>query len=421
MKTGSECNNRKWLFVLQMPQSSFFGDPNLTFGSRFPRCESVCGMEIKMKNEVGSNGITENPNAADADRVAVLKGYLKRLGNGEALQAVQKDFIREFRDVDAAEIMKAEQELLAEGMPVTEVRKLCDVHSALFHGATGEERIAGAQHQIDVNLIRQNRANQTSALVAQKGHPLRLLTRENEALSDLVLRAKECVQLGKVDKNIFDTLREVSIHYAKKGDLLYPLLGVRYGITGPSDVMWTVDDEIRDELSRLAKTQERDTTWLDRFQAVLVRIDEMIYKETNILFPNCAINFTKEEWMGIYHDQKDYMACFGIESEIWEEAEQNKDTRKPSASEQEVVLSGGHMTIEQLNTLLNTLPMEITFVDENNINRYFNENNGPKDFKRPKWQSIGMFSPAIHLRSGLRFVILSVNLCRVPWTRFRYG
>lgn len=53
-----------------------------------------------------------------------------------------------------------------------------------------------------------------------------------------------------------------------------------------------------------------------------------------------------------------------------------------SVFEKEVLLSGGHMTVEQLSAMLNTMPFEITFVDANNINRFFNE--GPKDFKRPQ-------------------------------------
>ena len=44
-------------------------------------------------------------------------------------------------------------------------------------------------------------------------------------------------------------------------------------------------------------------------------------------------------------------------------------------------MPGGHLTLAQLTAMLNTLPLEITFVDADNINRYFNE--GPKVFKRP--------------------------------------
>lgn len=52
---------------------------------------------------------------------------------------------------------------------------------------------------------------------------------------------------GHVEYKLIEEVRQLAIHYAKKGDLLYPHLKVKYEISGPSDVMWTVDDEIRDE------------------------------------------------------------------------------------------------------------------------------------------------------------------------------
>ena len=84
----------------------------------------------------------------------------------------------------------------------------------------------------------------------------------------------------------------------------------------------------------------------------------------------------------------------GIVANVWPEAEEYEKTmfdKKPedeavenatsSSNNDEIVMPGGHVTLEQLTALLNTIPVEITFVDENNINRYFNE--GPKLFKRP--------------------------------------
>ena len=44
--------------------------------------------------------------------------------------------------------------LLKEGTPLTEVQKLCDVHSALFHGATKEERIANAEKEVEASRKR---------------------------------------------------------------------------------------------------------------------------------------------------------------------------------------------------------------------------------------------------------------------------
>ena len=151
-------------------------------------------------------------------------------------------------------------------------------------------------------------------------------------------------------------LRSFIVHYAKKGDLLYPLLKVKYDISGPSQVMWTVDDEIRDSLGELKEELSEkskgvralkntgedlddeeeeysrskaeiaesilNSFFLKNYLAVRNRMEEMIYKEENILFPMCALQFQKEEWIQIYFDSKDYEACFSIENITWKEAEE---------------------------------------------------------------------------------------------------
>lgn len=313
-------------------------------------------------------------NYTSQERIDLLKDLLDRLNKGEALDAVRADFVREFQDVEASEIMKAEQQMIKEGMPVTEVQKLCDVHAALFHGN-----------------IRQERERMAEEYVKEVGHPLYTFTKENEALKAVLDEAREALSRHEVDRKLLGRVRELAIHYAKKGDLLYPHLKVRYGISGPSDVMWTVDDEIRDELAALSRKLQDENPEsvlqgekeLQRFEAVLTRAEEMIYKEEKILFPNCALNFTRDEWIRIYHDSKDYALCFGVENAVWPEAETAVDKmREATPGDQEIVMAGGHMTVAQLTAMLNTIPMEITFVDDQNINRFFNE--GPKDFKRPK-------------------------------------
>ena len=312
-----------------------------------------------------------------------IQDYLKRLGTDEDFEKVRADFVKEFKEVDAADIMQAEQKLLQDGTPLEEVQRLCDVHAALFHGKTKEEQIANAEKE-SIEAIKQRRQNSVEAYTQIKGHPIRTFVLENQALEKLLSQCKETIANGRMDDTLFDRLREISVHYARKGDLLYPHLKVQYKISGPSAVMWTVDDEIRDALAALEKDSVRDAAWMNRLQEVLVRIEEMIYKEHNILFPNCTLNFTEEEWMQIYRDSKDYPECFGVENGIWEQAEQyfNKMHQpQKGATEDEIVMKGGHMTVEQLEAMLNTIPLELTFVDVDNINRYFNE--GPKVFKRP--------------------------------------
>ena len=306
-------------------------------------------------------------------RIKKLTEYLQRLGAGEELEEVRKDFIKEFSDVQASEIMEAEQELMKQGTPLEEVQRLCDVHAALFHGVTPEEEMKKRQSFEQKEYG--NKSQQAQELEQVEGHPLYTLTKENQALLKLLQQFA-----GSEDENLLSIIGQFAVHYAKKGDLLYPHLKVKYGIAGPSDVMWTVDDEIRDEYSALMRESQRGDEWNKRLRAVLKRIEEMVHKEQNILFPICAVNFTKEEWMGIYRDAKDYIVCFGVEDVHWQEAEDQEIVRENSGKD-EIVLPGGHMPLEQLTALLNTVPLEITFIDVDNINRFFNE--GPKVFKRP--------------------------------------
>ena len=181
------------------------------------------------------------------ERTALLKGYLKRLGEGEELESVRADFVEKFNSVDASEIMQAEQELIAEGTPITEIQKLCDLHSALFHGATQEEKIANAgsaviesmkakkQEEIKNTLaanstgqmstaeerekLQQDKLQLAASLIAIPGHPLETLTRENDVLAQRISDTRAAIENKASNEEIlnkFEGVREIAIHYAEK-------------------------------------------------------------------------------------------------------------------------------------------------------------------------------------------------------------
>ena len=319
----------------------------------------------------------------DSERVEQLKGFLKRLGTGEDLGAVREDFASQFAHVEASEIMKAEQGLMREGTPLAEVQQLCDLHSALFHGSTIHEQMESEHAKVEAVLEAQEKSKSVVSLIETVGHPLHQLTEENKALDALIesIRPKVADKTATVDD--VNAVRQVSVHYAKKGDLLYPHLKVAYDISGPSMVMWTVDGDIRDQLGDLAKSSQSVDDWYRRFDELLTRAQEMIYKEQNILFPICAENFSTEEWYQIYKDTAQYEEIFGVKRTVWTEAEAALATQitKASGDDNTIALIGGSLTVDQLNAMLNTMPMEVTFVDHEDINRYFND--GEKVFKRP--------------------------------------
>ena len=330
------------------------------------------------------NSETEAEDAVqDSERVEQLKGFLKRLGTGEDLGAVREDFASQFAHVEASEIMKAEQGLMREGTPLAEVQQLCDLHSALFHGSTIHEQMESEHAKVEAVLEAQEKSKSVVSLVETVGHPLNRLTEENKALDALIEATKVKVDDKTATVDDVNEVRQVSIHYAKKGDLLYPHLKVAYDISGPSMVMWTVDDDIRDGFGRLARAKSIDDAWYEEFDGLLTRAQEMIYKEQNILFPICAENFSTEEWYQIYKDTEQYEEIFGVERVAWAEAEAALATQTTNASgdDNTIALIGGSLTVDQLNAMLNTMPMEVTFVDHEDINRYFND--GEKVFKRP--------------------------------------
>lgn len=501
-------------------------------GKPFPASSADSAEEAEIAKASEETKIADAFEATKApDRAEALRSLLDRLSEGEDLESVRADFVRDFKDVDPAEIMRAEQGLMESGMPLSKVQKLCDVHSALFHGDTREEQIANAERAVQATLKNHagkeeknyiNKSLEADALIQIPGHPLSTFTKENQALGKYLESTKarwenlveslsgkaggknkaekaeksEGIQGAQGAVGVEDAqgapdweallatfseelakLRSFTVHYAKKGDLLYPLLKVKYDISGPSQVMWTVDDEIRDTLGEMKREltekskgvralkntgedlddEEEEyirskaeiaesilnSFFLKNYLAVRNRMEEMIYKEENILFPMCALQFQKEEWIQIYFDSKDYEVCFSVENETWKEAEETGNTPEKwraaeaageserenhgkeaseehsgdfhnaalpqgagkmledllrrveslegksgrsgesfSARDGEIIMPGGHLKKNELIAMLNTLPVEITFVDKDNINRFFNE--GPKVFKRPQ-------------------------------------
>lgn len=325
------------------------------------------------------------------DKEKLLKDYIERLTNGEALEIIQEEFKKNFSDVSAVEIARAEQTLLAEGTPLSDVQRLCDVHSALFHGMTQAERIAEAEKEVErskqneemnqiVDGFDENLAVATTNAMHETGHPLHVLSLENAAIEELVDAIEQNLSEEKTIPQILEQLKKLTTiaqHYGKKDELMFPLLKDKYGFSGPSNVMWGVEDEIRDQLRQII--QNENEAKKEDLVAALKRIREMIYKEKNILFPLCISSFSEEEWMDIAYDMPMFGACLIAEIPTW--SKQKKENKELFTETGKVTLPEGSMTLQQLRAMLNVMPLELTLIDENDINRYFNE--GEKLFTRP--------------------------------------
>ncbi len=86
-----------------------------------------------------------------AARQAALKSIIRKLHDGVPVETVKAEFDALIVDVDSAEIARMEQSLIAEGMPVEDVQRLCDVHVTVFKEALDDKPSAAvdAGHPID--------------------------------------------------------------------------------------------------------------------------------------------------------------------------------------------------------------------------------------------------------------------------------
>ena len=354
-----------------------------------PRGAAVKGIELSKViaafEERGYQVISDDAQS----RQGRIRNFIERLSGGEDLDSVRKDFVQEFSHVDAQEIMTAEQTLIKEGMPITEVQRLCDVHSALFHGVASEPPPGALSH--DEIHAQAASVNPDDIDALPEGHPLTILRAENAAL-DVLLDTIE----GELDgakrtdvmlKHIL-ALGDVRSHYIKKEELLMPIL-YDYGVTGPSQVMWGIDDEMKHELAMIIKALKSDAETLPlyeaRIRALTQRVREMIFKEEKILFPLSLRYFTQMEWYRCYHDLPDMGISFGVPIPAWAEAQPWLDQEAARLAQSQVggklQFPTGELSMEQLTTILQLLPVDITFIDKDDVVRFFT--NEGQVFTRP--------------------------------------
>ena len=259
------------------------------------------------------------------------------------------------------EISEAEAALIAEGLPVAEVQNLCDVHAAVFKGS-----IKDIHKPVELTEI--------------PGHPANILKRENRFIEELLeTRVKPYISaLPEADaaeaiKHALADVARIDIHYLRKENLLFPYLE-KYGFTAPPKVMWGVDDEIRRELKEIRAAVSADTLAPNlkaELESLAEKIAEMIYKEEHILLPMLLETLTEDEWKQIAGESGNIGYLIdGVP--VWNPVYAVKDAEETSAPGV-ISMPSGSLEREELISMLNTLPFDITFVDKNDVVKCFSE------------------------------------------------
>ncbi len=361
-----------------------------------------------------------------AHRIRTLKEVIRHLHEGKAPAEVKARLAALVRECDASEIAAMEQELLAEGIPASEIMGMCDLHSQVVR---------------DILVERE-------AAPPPPGHPVDTFRRENEALEAQAASLRAALaalapeggdELAPVEaarllecRRVFAGLMDVEKHYQRKEQLLFSCLE-RHGITGPSTVMWGKDDEARALLKELGTALAEGGGSVGEWRIVaaavalpaLAAVLEMVFKEEHILLPMALQNLTETEWGEIFTQSPQFGYCLvdpregyrppAAASDVPEAAAREaarggvafapspfaagaravplKVAGAPAAARAEslpesvgrglVVLPTGALSLEQLKAVFATLPVDVTFVDAEDRVRFFSEGTR-RVFARPK-------------------------------------
>lgn len=298
-------------------------------------------------------------------RIRHLKEIILHLHQGLPEAQVKARLAEIVQETDAGEIAAMEQQLMAEGLGVDEIKSMCDLHA-----------------RVTRDLLREP----PHAAPLPDGHPLATFRAENRALERVIATARAEAQAAALEGQLHQ-LMDVDKHYRRKEQLLFPLLE-RHGVTAPSQVMWAKDDEARGTLKAAigAARAAREgggpgaAALATAVAAALEAVEEMIYKEEKILLPMAADLLTEEEWGELW------LASPGTG---WCLVEPGQDYRPPVPAAAPAAPGGaalalptGALTLAQLAGLFSTLPVDLTFVDADDRVAFFSSGRD-RIFERP--------------------------------------
>ncbi|GAB4312417.1 MAG: DUF438 domain-containing protein [Bacteroidales bacterium] len=305
-------------------------------------------------------------------RKELLKHMILQIHEGENPEMVREQLVRLMAKIPYGEVVEVEQQLISEGVLTDEeVLKFCDLHTQALEG------------HID----------QSGAREIPEGHPIDVFKRENRELEKLIAQCETI--FGEIEnetdqsslnaglmklRGLFNALMDVDKHYQRKENLLFPYLE-KMGVTGPPKVMWGKHDETRELLKgAIEALSAGGIESPEEFAAVrdlvlnpaLNAVADMIMKEEEILFPMSMDKLTDLEWYEIAKQTNEIGYCLYDPQTEWKPEGIDLVSQVKVESDQ-IRLPSGSFTNEELVALLNTLPIDITFVDRNDKVKYFSQ------------------------------------------------
>lgn len=304
------------------------------------------------------------------DKKRMLKEIIKQLHAGMPPTQVKEKFKHMLANVSPTEIAKIEQELIKEGMPREEIQRLCDVHMEVFREQLGQQKLQiSSEHPINI-LMEEHK------IMLQHAKKLGKIADKLQKISNKDYVGDEIHNL----EHISEDFRDSEKHYLREENVLFPYLE-KHGITEPPAIMWMEHNQIREKKKLLSKlVEDYDSTDFQEFRKQLFETSEAIssilpnhfFKENNILFPTALRVVTEEEWKEARKEFDEIGYCC-FTPPLLVATTKVKEEKEVAAPERLLQFEMGTLSKEEVEALLDSLPVDITFVDKNDAVKYFNK------------------------------------------------
>ena len=216
----------------------------------------------------------------------------------------------------------------------------------------------------------------------KEGSFLDLLMKENKALEKKLGEIRRIIQNKEVEEKKDELLERVkeleefNEHYLKKENILFPYMEKKMDRFKGLTIMWSLHDEARESIKKVINILESEDMSLDEFNYEIGKLFftllGIVKKEDLILFPAAMEVISDGEWEEMNFQSIEYGFPF-IKRPALEEKE---ELNLYGFEDRKFKTDTGELNFEQLLLLLNTLPVDLTFVDENNKVKFFTR---PKD------------------------------------------
>lgn len=310
---------------------------------------------------------------ANSNKKEMLKEVIRQLHAGASPQEVKDRFKRVLEGISPLEIAKIEQELINEGMPREEIQRLCAVHMTVFREQLEKQKLdVPVQHPINI-LMEEHK------VMLQVAEKLSNIISKLEQISDMSNASDEMVFL----KHIAEDFRDSEKHYLREENVLFPVLE-KHGITEPPAIMWMEHNKIREKKKQLNTLLENYSAigfsvFKKQLSEVTKALNELLpshfFKENNILFLTALEVVTSQEWKDVRKEFDEIGYCCFTPSQLTAapKAEEKKEEKVEALHDGVLRFETGSLSKEELDALLDTLPVDITFVDKDDTVKYFNK------------------------------------------------